>query len=204
MPTCNSNIRVDGVRTQRMSGLITNALSVTVAGRSGFSFPAHLYFRFPPPGGLIDTRESIWTAEKAQSNECCSYTSLHLVHSYICINFHCNLAPSTFNPSSNSYFTMSPTTTPAAPISLKDLTIENITNNVRAINSTCPDPRLKFTLERVVVHLHDLARETRLSTAEWMKALLFLTEVGQICSDVRQVGGLSKTGRSEQATAIRH
>jgi hypothetical protein len=76
----------------------------------------------------------------------------------------------------------------APPISLKDLTIENITSNVHAINSTCPDPRLKFILERVVVHLHDLARETRLSTAEWMKALLFLTEVGQISSDVRQVG----------------
>jgi hypothetical protein len=83
---------------------------------------------------------------------------------------------------------MSPTATTAAPISLKDLTIENITSNVHAINSTCPDPRLKFILERVVVHLHDLARETRLSTAEWMKALLFLTEVGQISSDVRQVG----------------
>jgi hypothetical protein len=97
---------------------------------------------------------------------------------------------------------MSPTTTPAAPISLKDLTIENITSNVHAINSTCPDPRLKFILERVVVHLHDLARETRLSTAEWMKALLFLTEVGQISSDVRQVSDLSKIDKSEQATAI--
>lgn len=82
---------------------------------------------------------------------------------------------------------MSPATEPAAPISLKDLTIENITSNVHAINSICPDPRLKFILERVVVHLHDLARETRLSTAEWMQALLFLTEVGQISSDVRQV-----------------
>lgn len=82
----------------------------------------------------------------------------------------------------------STTATAAPPISLKDLTIENITSNVHAINSTCPDPRLKFILERVVVHLHDLARETRLSTAEWMKALLFLTEVGQISSDVRQVG----------------
>jgi hypothetical protein len=82
---------------------------------------------------------------------------------------------------------MSLTTTPSAPPNLKDLTIENITSNVHAINSTCPDPRLKFILERVVVHLHDLARETRLSTAEWMNALLFLTSVGQISSDVRQV-----------------
>lgn len=71
--------------------------------------------------------------------------------------------------------------------SLKDLTIENITENVHAINSQCSDQRLKFLLERTVSHLHDLARETRLTTDEWMATLLFLTRVGQISSDVRQV-----------------
>ncbi|THZ76931.1 aromatic compound dioxygenase [Aureobasidium pullulans] len=70
--------------------------------------------------------------------------------------------------------------------SLKDLTIENITENVHAINSQCSDQRLKFLLERTVSHLHDLARETRLTTGEWMATLLFLTKVGQISSDVRQ------------------
>jgi hypothetical protein len=74
-----------------------------------------------------------------------------------------------------------------SPISLKDLTIENITDNVQAINSQCRDDRLKFILGRTVVHLHDLARETRLTTAEWMAALEFLTSVGQTCTDVRQV-----------------
>ncbi|THY22665.1 aromatic compound dioxygenase [Aureobasidium pullulans] len=70
--------------------------------------------------------------------------------------------------------------------SLKDLTIENITENVHAINSQCSDQRLKFLLERTVSHLHDLARETRLTTDEWMATLLFLTRVGQISSDVSQ------------------
>ncbi|THX32086.1 aromatic compound dioxygenase [Aureobasidium pullulans] len=70
--------------------------------------------------------------------------------------------------------------------SLKDLTIDNITENVHAINSQCSDQRLKFLLERTVSHLHDLARETRLTTDEWMATLLFLTRVGQISSDVRQ------------------
>ena len=51
---------------------------------------------------------------------------------------------------------------------LKDLTIDNITENVIAINSNNPDPRFKYILERLVVHLHDFARETRLSTQEWM------------------------------------
>jgi hypothetical protein len=75
----------------------------------------------------------------------------------------------------------------AAPVSLKDLTIDNITENVHAINSQCSSLRLKYILERTVQHLHDLARETRLTTDEWMTALLFLTEVGQSSSNVRQV-----------------
>lgn len=75
----------------------------------------------------------------------------------------------------------------STPVSLKDLTIDNITDNVHAINSQCANPRLKYVLERTVEHLHDLAREVRLSTDEWMTAIQFLTQVGQISSDVRQV-----------------
>lgn len=75
---------------------------------------------------------------------------------------------------------------------LKDLTTDNITDNVKLINSHCENPRLKFILERTVQHLHDLARETRLSQNEWMQAIDFLTSVGQICTDVRQVS-LSST-----------
>ena len=41
-------------------------------------------------------------------------------------------------------------------------------------------------MERLVTHIHNFARETRLSTKEWMAAINFLTQVGQICSDVRQ------------------
>ncbi|PNS15777.1 hypothetical protein CAC42_4229 [Sphaceloma murrayae] len=69
---------------------------------------------------------------------------------------------------------------------LKDLTIDNITENVHLINSRTPDPRLKYLLERLVTHLHDYARETRLSTSEWMTAIHFLTQTGQICTEVRQ------------------
>ena len=70
---------------------------------------------------------------------------------------------------------------------MKDLTDENITANVHIINSQCDDRRLKFLINRLVVHLHDFVRETRLSSKEWVAAIHFLTEVGQICSDVRQV-----------------
>ncbi|KAI9825523.1 MAG: hypothetical protein M1819_000515 [Sarea resinae] len=69
---------------------------------------------------------------------------------------------------------------------MKDLNIDNITENTIIINSQSPDRRLTYLLERLVTHLHDFARETRLSTKEWMTALEFLTATGQICSDVRQ------------------
>ena len=71
---------------------------------------------------------------------------------------------------------------------MKNLNIDNITENTIRINSQSSDARLTYVLERLVTHLHDFARETRLSTSEWMAALEFLTAVGQMCTDVRQVG----------------
>ncbi|KAJ9144592.1 Aromatic compound dioxygenase [Pleurostoma richardsiae] len=68
---------------------------------------------------------------------------------------------------------------------MKDLTIENITENVHIINSKCSDPRMRFLLERLVNHLHDFARETRLSIPEWEAAIEFLVEVGKISTNVR-------------------
>lgn len=91
--------------------------------------------------------------------------------------------------------------------SVKDLTIDNITENVHLINSRCPDPRLKYIMERLVSHVHDFARETRLSTNEWMTGLNFLKAVGQISSDVRQVSIVyielpSKSGADRPAQGI--
>ncbi|KAI0837924.1 dioxygenase [Hypoxylon sp. FL0890] len=74
---------------------------------------------------------------------------------------------------------------PAKVPALLDLTIDNITPNTVRINSQCQNPRLKYLMERLVTHLHDFARETRLSTDEWMTALNFLVGCGQISSDVR-------------------
>lgn len=70
---------------------------------------------------------------------------------------------------------------------LLDLTIDNITPNTIKINNQTKDARVKYVMERLVTHLHDFARETRLSTEEWMTALTFLIQCGQICSDVRNV-----------------
>ncbi|RPB05305.1 aromatic compound dioxygenase [Choiromyces venosus 120613-1] len=68
-----------------------------------------------------------------------------------------------------------------------DLTDENITANTVIINSQGPDKRLQYLMERLVTHLHDFARETQLTTEEWMKALVFLKGAGQISSDTRQL-----------------
>lgn len=70
---------------------------------------------------------------------------------------------------------------------MKDLNIDNITENTVIINSQSSDQRVTYVMERLVTHLHDFARETRLSTNEWMAALNFLVKVGQISSDVRHV-----------------
>ncbi|KAH6688873.1 dioxygenase [Plectosphaerella plurivora] len=68
---------------------------------------------------------------------------------------------------------------------LLDLTIDNITPNTIRINSQSDDRRLTYLMSRLVTHLHDFARETRLSNQEWMAALNFLVGCGQISSDVR-------------------
>jgi hydroxyquinol 1,2-dioxygenase len=50
----------------------------------------------------------------------------------------------------------------------------------------CADPRLKEILSSLVTHLHGFAREVKLTEAEWMQGIQFLTHTGQKCSDTRQ------------------
>ncbi|KAI0448394.1 dioxygenase [Xylaria acuta] len=69
---------------------------------------------------------------------------------------------------------------------LLDLTIDNITLNTVKINSQSGDRRLTYLMGRLVTHIHDFARETRISTEEWMAGLNFLVQCGHISSDVRQ------------------
>ncbi|HUN91746.1 MAG TPA: intradiol ring-cleavage dioxygenase [Burkholderiaceae bacterium] len=50
----------------------------------------------------------------------------------------------------------------------------------------CGNPRLKQVLSSLVTHLHDFAREVRLTEAELMEGIRFLTATGQKCNDRRQ------------------
>lgn len=84
---------------------------------------------------------------------------------------------------------MAPQETPASANAppLLDLTIDNITPNAIRINSQSSDARLTYLMARLVTHLHDFARETRLSTDEWMAGIGFLIACGHISNDVRNV-----------------
>lgn len=49
-----------------------------------------------------------------------------------------------------------------------------------------PDPRLKTVLTSLVQHLHDFAREVRLTEQEWLQGIQYLTATGKMCDDKRQ------------------
>ncbi len=61
-----------------------------------------------------------------------------------------------------------------------------LTNDVLRAYGETPDPRLRELLTGLIKHLHAFAAETRLTTAEWMAGLEFLTAVGQECYPERQ------------------
>lgn len=69
---------------------------------------------------------------------------------------------------------------------MRNLNEHNITQAVLDRFSKTPDPRLKEIISSLVRHLHDFARETKLTEEEWMKGIQFLTATGQMCDDKRQ------------------
>jgi hydroxyquinol 1,2-dioxygenase len=66
------------------------------------------------------------------------------------------------------------------------VTEDNITDLAVERGATARDPRLAEIMTALVRHLHDLAREVRLTEAEWMAAISWLTRTGQISSDKRE------------------
>jgi hydroxyquinol 1,2-dioxygenase len=66
------------------------------------------------------------------------------------------------------------------------VTEENITDLAAQRWATAHDPRLAQLMTALVRHLHDFAREVRLTEAEWMTAIQWLTATGQISDDKRE------------------
>lgn len=59
-----------------------------------------------------------------------------------------------------------------------------LTEQVVASFDGAPNPRVRMLMQSLVRHLHAFVRETELTEAEWMAAIRFLTETGQMCDDV--------------------
>lgn len=66
------------------------------------------------------------------------------------------------------------------------VTEDNITDLASGRWGTAHDPRLAEIMTALVRHLHDFAREVRLSEREWMAGIEWLTRTGQMCDEKRQ------------------
>ena len=67
-----------------------------------------------------------------------------------------------------------------------NLTEETITEEVQRTFDTSTDERFRQLFVSLVQHLHDFAREWRLTGDEWFAAIDFLERVGKISSPTRQ------------------
>jgi hydroxyquinol 1,2-dioxygenase len=69
---------------------------------------------------------------------------------------------------------------------MREFDEKSITAAVIARLSESDDPRFRRVMTSLITHLHDFVREVKLSEAEWLTAIQFLTDVGQTCTDKRQ------------------
>ncbi|KAF2433107.1 catechol 1,2-dioxygenase 1 [Tothia fuscella] len=66
----------------------------------------------------------------------------------------------------------------------------NFTKNVIAATGPKAAPRTRKVLGSLIQHLHDFARENEITVDEWMSAVEFINEAGQMSTDVRNEGQL--------------
>ncbi|WP_424137406.1 dioxygenase [Roseomonas chloroacetimidivorans] len=69
---------------------------------------------------------------------------------------------------------------------MADLNENTVTDAVIEQMASTSDPRMREVMESLVRHLHAFARDVRLTPAEWLNAIGFLTKVGQTCTPYRQ------------------
>ncbi|NYE26777.1 intradiol ring-cleavage dioxygenase [Pigmentiphaga litoralis] len=89
---------------------------------------------------------------------------------------------------------------------MRNLNEDTITQAVLARHVDAPSPRLKEIMTSLVQHLHSFAREVKLTEAEWVQGIEFLTQVGHITDDKRQEFILlsDTLGLSTLVTAMNH
>jgi hydroxyquinol 1,2-dioxygenase len=69
---------------------------------------------------------------------------------------------------------------------MRDLTVTSVTEAVLEQMGGTAEPRLRQVMASLVRHMHDFARDVNLTPQEWLKAIEFLTKVGQTCTPARQ------------------
>ncbi|MEY2622353.1 MAG: hypothetical protein RIT26_2173 [Pseudomonadota bacterium] len=69
---------------------------------------------------------------------------------------------------------------------MRNLNQHNITEAVLASFAQTPDPRLKEIITSLIKHLHDFARDVKLTEEEWFKGIQYLTATGHKCTGTRQ------------------
>lgn len=69
---------------------------------------------------------------------------------------------------------------------MRNLNEHNITEEVLSRLTGTPDKRLLEIMNSLIRHLHDFAREVKLTEPEWLEGIKFMTRVGQMCNDTRQ------------------
>jgi hydroxyquinol 1,2-dioxygenase len=69
---------------------------------------------------------------------------------------------------------------------MKTLDQFTVTDAVLDSMAHCRDERLRVVMTSLVRHLHDFAREVKLTEDEWFRGIRFLTDAGHITDDKRQ------------------
>ncbi|MDI9331103.1 MAG: intradiol ring-cleavage dioxygenase [Alphaproteobacteria bacterium] len=69
---------------------------------------------------------------------------------------------------------------------MRNLNQHNITEAVLASFANTPDPRLKEIISSLIKHLHNFARDVKLTEDEWFKGIQYLTATGHKCTGTRQ------------------
>jgi len=69
---------------------------------------------------------------------------------------------------------------------MKKLDPNNLTAEVIGRLNECQNPRQKEVLTSLIRHLHAFVREVRVTPAEWMQGIQFLTDCGHITTEKRQ------------------
>jgi hydroxyquinol 1,2-dioxygenase len=69
---------------------------------------------------------------------------------------------------------------------MRNINADTITLAVLATLEHCDHPRLRAIVRSLVQHLHSFARDVTLTESEWLMAIRFLNQIGQVTAEARQ------------------